>query len=181
VVESVASKERLTDEIVCHYLSQGLPETQSMARELLERRAGETPAECPGHYKVAALNVCTMFPHCLCSPEARAAEAAEDARHPKAAATNAPARRVESVLDFKVTVCSECLQASCWLGEFYCEQHREASTVIKTVRELHALGPLEDAGWWFKSADDGKVNYQMLDAFYRAIEAISPKTPGGTP
>jgi hypothetical protein len=40
----------------------------------------ETQAECPGHYKVAARNVCTMFPHCLCSPEARAAEAAEDAR-----------------------------------------------------------------------------------------------------
>jgi len=44
----------------------------------------ETPAECPGHYKVAARNVCTMFPHCLCSPEARAAEATEDARHQKA-------------------------------------------------------------------------------------------------
>ena len=38
----------------------------------------------PGHYKVAARNVCTMFPHCLCSPEARAAEATEDARHQKA-------------------------------------------------------------------------------------------------
>lgn len=79
-------------------------------------------------------------------------------------------RRVESVLDFKVTVCSECLQASCWLGEFYCEQHREASTVIKTVRELHALGPLEDAGWWFKGADTGKVNYRFLEAYQSAVK-----------
>lgn len=84
--------------------------------------------------------------------------------------TRAESRRVESVLDFKVTVCSECLQASCWLGEFYCEQHREASTVIKTVRELHALGPLEDAGWWFKSADTGTVNYQFLEAYRSAVK-----------
>lgn len=40
------------------------------------RPAAETEC-CPGHYKVVARNVCTKWPHCLCTPEARAAEAIE--------------------------------------------------------------------------------------------------------
>jgi hypothetical protein len=95
----------------------------------------------------------------------------------RCAAEKAPApRRVESILDFKVTVCSECLQASCWAGEFYCEQHREASTVTKTVRELHALGPLENPSWWFKSADSGKVNQRFLEAYQSAVK--TSREPG---
>ena len=41
--------------------------------------------------------------------------------------------------DRKVEVCSECLCASCWHGEFLCEKSRDAGTVYKTVRELRAL------------------------------------------
>lgn len=43
-----------------------------MAVSALRPNALET-SECPGHYKVAARNVCVMFPHCLCGPEARVA------------------------------------------------------------------------------------------------------------
>ena len=35
-----------------------------------------------------------------------------------------------------VTVCSACLQASCWNGEFYCDNSLGAGTVQKTVGEL---------------------------------------------
>lgn len=41
-----------------------------------------------------------------------------------------------------VTVCSACLCASCWLGEFYCEKAksgRQAGTKQMTVAELRAL------------------------------------------
>lgn len=31
-----------------------------------------------------------------------------------------------------VTVCSACLTAACWLGEFYCEEYKVAGTVEKT-------------------------------------------------
>jgi hypothetical protein len=38
-----------------------------------------------------------------------------------------------------ITVCSECLQASCWHGEFMCERARNAGTVKKGERELERL------------------------------------------
>jgi len=38
-----------------------------------------------------------------------------------------------------VTVCSECLTASCWNGEFYCDKYISAGTVEKTVDELREL------------------------------------------
>lgn len=38
-----------------------------------------------------------------------------------------------------VTVCSACLCASCWHGEFYCAQAQTASTVEKPVSELRRL------------------------------------------
>lgn len=41
--------------------------------------------------------------------------------------------------DRLVTVCSACLCASCWHGEFMCWQAGGASTVQRTVRELKAL------------------------------------------
>ena len=38
-----------------------------------------------------------------------------------------------------ITVCSVCLQASCWQGEFYCPDFRTAGTVKKTRQELEAF------------------------------------------
>ena len=34
--------------------------------------------------------------------------------------------------DYYVTVCAECLTASCWHGEFMCQRSRDAD--VKTVR-----------------------------------------------
>lgn len=48
-----------------------------------------------------------------------------------------------------ITVCDNCLQASCWLGMFMCDHSREASTVEKTIEELEKLN-LEHRDWWFK-------------------------------
>lgn len=39
-------------------------------------------------------------------------------------------------LDSKITVCAECIEASCWLGEFMCEGSRNAGVIQKTVEEL---------------------------------------------
>lgn len=38
-----------------------------------------------------------------------------------------------------VTVCSKCLRASCWHGEFMCSESRRAGTVERTVDELDAM------------------------------------------
>lgn len=38
-----------------------------------------------------------------------------------------------------VTVCAECLRASCWLGTFMCEKSRNADTVEMAVSELLQL------------------------------------------
>lgn len=35
----------------------------------------------------------------------------------------------------KITVCSKCLQESCWQGEFYCEEYKTAGTVEIEVKE----------------------------------------------
>lgn len=46
-----------------------------------------------------------------------------------------------------VTVCAACLQASCWQGEFYCDDYKTAGTAEKTVAELRALN-LEHPSYW---------------------------------
>ena len=46
-----------------------------------------------------------------------------------------------------VTVCDSCLQASCWQGEFYCDNYKTAGTVelpVKRLREMH----LESPDYW---------------------------------
>lgn len=35
-----------------------------------------------------------------------------------------------------IQVCSECLQASCWQGNFMCDESKEAYTIYQTVRQL---------------------------------------------
>jgi hypothetical protein len=49
-----------------------------------------------------------------------------------------------------VTVCSLCLQASCWQGKFMCHDSDIAGTVEKTIPELEALG-LEHPSYWEES------------------------------
>lgn len=72
-----------------------------------------------------------------------------------------------SVLDRKVTICAACLCASCWQGEFYCDQAKTAGTVEKTVRELWQGNVREDSGYWFKDPNTGKVDYDAKSAAKR--------------
>ena len=46
-----------------------------------------------------------------------------------------------------ITVCAECLQASCWQGVFMCDRSRSAGVVQRTVEELRELG-LENESYW---------------------------------
>lgn len=46
-----------------------------------------------------------------------------------------------------ITVCSHCLQASCWQGYFMCYKSSEAGTVEKTIEELRELD-LESSNFW---------------------------------
>lgn len=56
--------------------------------------------------------------------------------------------------DFKttITVCSHCLQASCWQGIFMCNESLEAGTLEKTIEELRKLD-LESANFWDIDSD----------------------------
>lgn len=68
------------------------------------------------------------------------------------------------ILDRKVTVCDNCLMASCWLAIFICEKYRSAGTVDKTVGELHDLA-LENPEYWFKSPHTGAIDTHGLGAY----------------
>lgn len=48
-----------------------------------------------------------------------------------------------------VTVCDQCLRASCWQGQMMCERARGAGTVRKSIEQLQELG-LEHQSWWAK-------------------------------
>jgi hypothetical protein len=52
-----------------------------------------------------------------------------------------------------VTVCSACLRACCWQGEFMCDVAVTASTVDKTVRELRAGKHGESEHYWWRKQD----------------------------
>ncbi len=51
-------------------------------------------------------------------------------------------QRLSSIRDAerRVTVCAECLKASCWHGVFMCDKSDNADVTTRTVRELDALG-----------------------------------------
>jgi hypothetical protein len=53
----------------------------------------------------------------------------------------------ESQDDDLITVCSECLQASCWQDWFMCEKSQSADTVQKTRRELKELNREHPSYW----------------------------------
>lgn len=46
-----------------------------------------------------------------------------------------------------IQVCSACLTASCWHGEFMCDNSRGAGTVLKTVGELRRLTGEHPDNW----------------------------------
>jgi len=48
-----------------------------------------------------------------------------------------------------ITVCEECLTASCWHGEFMCDNAVNANIIQKTVKELMGLN-LEHEDNWIK-------------------------------
>lgn len=74
-----------------------------------------------------------------------------------------------SILDRPITVCSNCLQASCWLGIFMCHNARAAGIVEKTVRELREL-KRESPHYWFKNPHTGAIDQHAMAEY----EALSP-------
>lgn len=46
-----------------------------------------------------------------------------------------------------IEVCSECLRACCWYGEFMCLESKGAATTKKTVGELRLLS-IENESYW---------------------------------
>ena len=57
-----------------------------------------------------------------------------------------------------ITVCSACLQASCWQGEFTCRECKGAGTVEKTLDELRALDR-EHPQWWDIDPNTGRAKH----------------------
>jgi hypothetical protein len=51
-----------------------------------------------------------------------------------------------------ITVCDHCLQASCWQGEFYCDDYKTAGVVKKTRAELAEL-QREHSSYWKSDAE----------------------------
>jgi len=49
--------------------------------------------------------------------------------------------------DVEITVCAKCLQASCWHGEFMCEEALESGITTKTVGELRKLKFKDPDNW----------------------------------
>lgn len=45
------------------------------------------------------------------------------------------------------TVCSECLRASCWQGEVYCDEYKQAGSLERSSEYLRALD-LEHESYW---------------------------------
>lgn len=60
-----------------------------------------------------------------------------------------PASKHEAKIapDAVVTVCSECLRASCWLGYFYCDNYRSAGLTTKTVSDLRKINREHPCYW----------------------------------
>jgi hypothetical protein len=46
-----------------------------------------------------------------------------------------------------ITVCDNCLQATCWQGKFYCDKYQTAGTIDLPVRRLRELR-LEHPSYW---------------------------------
>lgn len=57
--------------------------------------------------------------------------------------------RVVCMSQKKITVCSECLRASCWQGIFYCENYKNGGDMEVPINELEEW-KLEDSSYWCK-------------------------------
>jgi len=86
--------------------------------------------------------------------------------------TNKPLSSVFKELEGskKITVCSECLTAACWHGEYMCDSSRYASTVEKTVDQLIELNKenlRESPFHWYRQAyvhgDIGKEAWEEME------------------
>lgn len=80
-----------------------------------------------------------------------------------------------------IEVCSACKRACCWYGEFMCENNKDASTEIKTVKELRELKAGEHEDYWsdeymkkvygnanpfgFKGNDEGMITKKCWKEF----------------
>jgi len=47
----------------------------------------------------------------------------------------------------EIIVCDKCLQASCWHGDFMCDDAQNAGTVKKTIAELKKLNREHPDHW----------------------------------
>jgi hypothetical protein len=56
-------------------------------------------------------------------------------------------KQYESDMNKLVEVCDKCLKASCWYGEFWCEDSHSAGTKLMTVLELESKN-LENSEYW---------------------------------
>lgn len=56
-------------------------------------------------------------------------------------------------LSQEITVCSECLQASCWQGAFFCEKATHASTKRLTRKDLFEIATGEHPSYWKTDAE----------------------------
>ena len=61
-----------------------------------------------------------------------------------------------------VTVCSACLCACCWQGEFYCDDYQQAGTKEMPVSELRKL-KLEHPGYWDGRPRTSRFNAHLGD------------------
>jgi hypothetical protein len=52
----------------------------------------------------------------------------------------------------RITVCSACLQASCWQAIFMCERSQTANVTQRTEEELAALGR-EHPDYWLTDSE----------------------------
>lgn len=58
-----------------------------------------------------------------------------------------------------VTVCSECLRACCWQGEFMCDEYYDANVVKRKISTLIKLNE-EHPDYWNNELNSG--NKQLL-------------------
>ncbi len=47
-----------------------------------------------------------------------------------------------------ITVCSKCYEASCWQGEFMCDESKTAGTLKLSIEALIARGTREHPSYW---------------------------------
>lgn len=77
----------------------------------------------------------------------------------------------------KVTVCSNCLTASCWHAVFMCDASRMASTVERTVAELDAMGREHPSNYTVERVREMTTRPKPLD-----LDALNrDRAAAGTP